>query len=35
MLLVFSVPADAPTATLQVGELDEPDQQVRFTLDLD
>lgn len=35
VLLVFSVPADASTATLQVGELDEPDQQATFTLDLD
>lgn len=35
VLLVFSVPADASTGTLQVGELDEPDQQVKFTLELD
>ena len=35
VLLVFSVPADAPTATLQVGELDKPEQQVKFDLNLD
>ncbi len=35
VLLVFSVPADASTATLQVGSLDKPEQQARFTLDVD
>lgn len=35
VLLVFSVPADASTATLQVGELAKPEQQARFELDLD
>jgi hypothetical protein len=35
VLLVFSVPADAFAATLQVGSLDKPEQQARFTLDLD
>ena len=29
VLLVFSVPDDAPTATLQIGSLDKPEQQVK------
>jgi hypothetical protein len=35
VLLVFSVPDDAPTATLQIGALDKQEQQVTFTLDLE
>ncbi len=34
VLLVFSVPADATTATLQIGPLDKSEQQARFSLDL-
>jgi hypothetical protein len=35
VMLVFDIPADAKKATLQVGPLEEPDQQTTFDLALD
>jgi hypothetical protein len=35
VMLVFDIPADAKKATLQVGPLEEPDQQATFDLPLD